>query len=419
MKTDVAINGGTSSTSNYLTWSPSPGEIWLSNAAGATAPVKVILRNQRTNVGGQVVFTTNSAVAGTDELRLDLPPDGTRVPFYVAGKYPLASKADKDAAVEVIESATGTQLSLTQLMVRIRKDANLLTPSERDLFISAFATLNNRGTGRFSIFRDMHRGISYYEAHGFPGFLAWHRAYLLDLERELQDIEASVALPYWRFDVPAPKIFHKDFLGESDTFGTVAFSANNPIQYWRTDTSDGITRDPLFDPLTDPAFVLSESGTLAYGAMYADFEKMEGDPHGNAHTSFTGWLDDPATSPKDPVFFLLHCNVDRLWAKWQLANARFDVTNIATYPHQGKAGTPSQTTRIGHNRLDTMWPWNGVKGTTGGISDRPPDAPGGGLAPSVIVAAPAASPTVGEMIDWQGKLTTATRMGFDYDDVRF
>jgi tyrosinase len=25
----------------------------------------------------------------------------------------------------------------------------------------------------------------------------------------------------------------------------------------------------------------------------------------------------PSTSPNDPVFFLNHCNVDRIWAAWQ------------------------------------------------------------------------------------------------------
>ena len=46
-----------------------------------------------------------------------------------------------------------------------------------------------------------------------PRFLPWHRAYLLDLERELQAIDPSVALPYWRFDQPAPNLFTPEFLG--------------------------------------------------------------------------------------------------------------------------------------------------------------------------------------------------------------
>ena len=40
--------------------------------------------------------------------------------------------------------------------MRIRKNANTLTPGERDRFVAAFAQLNNQGAGRFADFRDMH-----------------------------------------------------------------------------------------------------------------------------------------------------------------------------------------------------------------------------------------------------------------------
>jgi tyrosinase len=30
----------------------------------------------------------------------------------------------------------------------------------------------------------------------------------------------------------------------------------------------------------------------------------------------------PATSPNDPVFFLNHCNVDRIWEAWMTKNGR-------------------------------------------------------------------------------------------------
>ena len=107
-------------------------------------------------------------------------------------------------------------------MVRVRKNANTLTTGERDRLVAAFAQLNNQGTGRFADFRDMHTAVSSAQAHGAKGFLPWHRAYLLDLERELQNIDPSVSLPYWRFDQPAPNIFTRDFLGVSDNLGTVA-----------------------------------------------------------------------------------------------------------------------------------------------------------------------------------------------------
>ena len=144
-------------------------------------------------------------------------------------------------------------------MVRIRKNANTLSTAERNRVVSAFAQLNNQGLGRFVDFRDMHVLAADLEEHTRPGFLAWHRAYVLDLERELQAIDPSVALPYWRFDRAAPNIFKRDFLGESDNNGTVSFSSTNPLQFWKTDNMVGISRTPLFNTNSAPPNPMSEA----------------------------------------------------------------------------------------------------------------------------------------------------------------
>ena len=65
-----------------------------------------------------------------------------------------------------------------------------------------------------------------------------------------------------------------------------------------------------------------------------------------------------------------------------------------------------------------MWPWNQVTGT-GAFDDRPPTAPGGNLPASRVVGFPGLTPAVGDMIDYQGLLQPAERLGFDYDDVPF
>jgi tyrosinase len=50
-----------------------------------------------------------------------------------------------------------------------------------------------------------------------------------------------------------------------------------------------------------------------------------------------------ATSPNDPVFFVHHANVDRIWASWE-------ITSRAHY--QPQRGAPN-----GFNGNSTMWPW--------------------------------------------------------------
>jgi tyrosinase len=336
---------------------------------------------------------------------LAVPINGTSVPFFVAGRFGRPSINNGDVS---IEARTGTTLvGSVAVMVRIRKNANTLTTGERDRLVAAFAQLNNQGLGRFSDFRNMHTAASDPEAHRRPGFLPWHRAYLLDLERELQAIDPSVSLPYWRFDQPAPNIFILDFLGVSDPIGTVQFSATNPLQFWRTDGVQGINRLPFFNTATQSAFVISEAQTLALGSQYPAFRTMEGNPHGFAHTSFDGLLSDIPTAARDPLFFLLHCNVDRLWAKWQRQNNRFNSAQAASYDS-------AAANRVGHRLPDTMWPWNGV--TT---PPRPSTAPGGALASSPTAGAPGSQPRVRDTIDYQGRVNAVSRMGFDYDDVPF
>jgi tyrosinase len=295
------------------------------------------------------------------------------------------------------------------VMVRIRKNANTLSTGERTRLVAAFAQLNNQGLGRFADFREMHVDQASAEAHGRPGFLPWHRAYLLDLERELQAIDSSVALPYWRFDQPAPNLFTLDYLGVSDNLGNVQLSASNPLQFWKTDNVPGIVRRPFFNTAQAPSGLRTEAQTLALGApgaLYTGFRTLEGNPHGSAHTSFGGFISSIGTAARDPLFFLLHCNVDRLWAKWQIQNGRVDTSLAAAFD------TNNPGNKTGHNLADTMWPWNGI--TTG---DRPPFAPGGALAASPVVNAPGPQPRVQDCFDYQGSVAAAARLGFDYDDV--
>jgi tyrosinase len=49
------------------------------------------------------------------------------------------------------------------------------------------------------------------------------------------------------------------------------------------------------------------------------------------------------TSPNDPVFFLHHANIDRIWAQWERIH--------------GSTYLPTSGFRQGQNLDDRMWPW--------------------------------------------------------------
>jgi len=405
MNVELQINNTINSQARFLSWAPSSCRIRVTNPSGAITPtVTIRLSSTSAATGGAVVFRNGTTGAFSNTLTLTVPINGTSVPFFVAGKFGRPSSSNADVR---IDARLGTLLvGSVKVMVRIRKNANDLTPAERDRLISAFAQLNNQGAGRFADFRDMHTHVTSPQAHGAPGFLPWHRAYLLDLERELQNIDPTVALPYWRFDQASPSIFTLDFFGVSNSVGTVQFSPTNPLQFWRTDGVPGINRRPFFATNTAPPGLRTEAQTLALGNAYPAFRTLEGNPHGSAHTSFGGFISSIGTAARDPLFFLLHCNVDRLWAKWQRQFGRFNPAVAASFDG---AANP-----VGHNLTDTMWPWNGI--TT---PPRPPTAPGGSLAASPCVSAPGPQPRVSQSLDYQGTVNAVSRLGFDYDDVPF
>jgi tyrosinase len=413
MTLELQINGSLLEGARYVGWAPSP--CLLRSIDAPSLPSSVVITNRAHASGGKLLFYEQPTAPPRERLELSPAPLTRSLRFWVGGKFGSPSSEDGDTAI-VVGDGTRTLFEVP-VMVRVRKDANTLSSAERDRFLEALARLNDAGAGVFQVFREMHVGRATEEAHGRPGFLPWHRAYLLDLERELQLLDPSVTLPYWRFDVAAERLFHPAFLGGATPQGLVRFAPGNPLRFWVTDGVPGIHRLPEFDTAAGPAQdadspgpIPSELETLslgqAEGSPYLAFwENMEMSPHGYAHVSFGGSISSIGTAARDPLFFLLHANVDRLWAKWQWLFRRFDVTEASTY---GPGG------RVGHELDDSMWPWNGI---SGGL--RPPTAPGGELATSLTASAPTATPRVREMFDYQGRLHAESRLGFDYDDVPF
>ncbi len=443
MPVHLRINNSDDASADYIGWSPCPLEVWSDDGISR----EVILSNDDPNQGGQVVFMLTPQGPPEDSIRIDLSGDGRPANLYIAGKFDQenevvrASTNDKDTVIAVTDAISSNKITEKKLMVRVRKNANLLTSQERDRFLSALVRLNSAnedGIIKFLDFQNMHTSATDPEIHQRSSFLPWHRAYLLDLERNLQAIDPSVALPYWKFDEAAPFVFTKDFVGRPLSSGLVDFSPTNPLINWRLQlfgVGNGrirrifprISSTHVFDPALEPAYRVNnnEELTLRLGNDFSNFRSMEGDPHGMAHVSFIGQISDIGQAPADPLFFMLHCNVDRLWAKWQWVleedGYRFDPQDSRSYPRQGN-GNPNIGGEwgIGNFTDDTMWPWNGVfKTGPGDPNPRPPSAPGGYFPDSPILDQPGNEPRVKNVIDYQGQLTLSSSLGFAYDDIPF
>jgi tyrosinase len=89
-----------------------------------------------------------------------------------------------------------------------------------------------------------------------------------------------------------------------------------------------LSRD-FFDGKTRPGTMRSSGYTPAVIAdinakpTFVEFElQLENVPHGSIHSAVGGEMGDmgPSSSPNEPLFFLHHTQIDRLWWMWQQDN---------------------------------------------------------------------------------------------------
>ncbi|MGF6769062.1 tyrosinase [Paraburkholderia sp. GAS199] len=140
-----------------------------------------------------------------------------------------------------------------------------------------------------------------YCPHMVPYFLAWHRGYLYYFEQQLRAVSGdnSLCLPYW------------DYYANPNIPSEFTDSARgNPLYVTgrvNTDVYAALTLAPF------AANVINmQRGTA--NSYEASFESA---PHNPVHDIIGGWMAD-MTSPTDPIFYLHHANVDRLWDAWAM-----------------------------------------------------------------------------------------------------
>jgi tyrosinase len=192
-------------------------------------------------------------------------------------------------------------------------------------------------------------------AHRGPVFLPWHRFMLVLLELQLQRVldDADVGLPYWDWaadgdrppdDQPNSAVWADDCMGGQGrpvSTGPFAFDPANPntwrvrvaanVQGQLVQRNRGLAREFAASVATLPsradvaaATDLDTYDETPWNTESAGFRnQVEGwRPLATApglHNRVHVWVGGdmlPASSPNDPVFYLNHCNEDRIWAAW-------------------------------------------------------------------------------------------------------
>ncbi len=203
-------------------------------------------------------------------------------------------------------------------------------------------------------------------AHNGAAFLAWHREYIRRFEKALQLVDPQVSLPYWNWGLgplsDTTSLFVDNRIGPLGSGGNSGFeivsgylartpNSINPLGWvihpqLRVQGA-GLQRNRSLD--TGPGWPTAVGiGNVLGQVVFQLFRPgLEGAPNHNTVHNRMGRDMAAASSPNDPIFFLHHCQVDRIWAKWQV-----DHPGGANYNPLGSGGQ-------GHRLNDRMWPWDG------------------------------------------------------------
>ncbi len=158
--------------------------------------------------------------------------------------------------------------------------------------------------------------------HASYFFFSWHRMYLYYFERILRAASGDpyLTLPYWNYSalsesaIPLPYRQPADssnplYVSDRDATMNAGGSVPPSAASYSVAFSDVNFEAPFgasFGGNPVPAPIQFDSGT-------GDLEQQ---PHNVIHCVVGGLMCDPDTAAQDPVFFLHHVNIDRLWKRW-------------------------------------------------------------------------------------------------------
>ena len=142
-------------------------------------------------------------------------------------------------------------------------------------------------------------------------FLPWHRLMLYEFEGVIREVlhDETFTLPYWNpvtgndADLVLPAVFRAP--------GTTLYNGTRWPWVNGGERIDILYRDWLsLDALDEDFYIDSPTGSHGFNP------KLDTNPHFLTHLAVGGDMADFATVGGDPLFYLHHANLDRIWESW-------------------------------------------------------------------------------------------------------
>jgi N-acetylneuraminic acid mutarotase len=142
-------------------------------------------------------------------------------------------------------------------------------------------------------------------------FLPWHRLMLYEFEGVIREVlhDEDFSLPYWNpvtgnpDDLSLPAVFRDP--------GSPLYDGTRWPWVNGGERIDKLYRDWLtLDALNEKLYIDSPTGSLGFNP------RLDINPHFLTHLAIGGDMSDFATVGGDPLFYLHHVNLDRIWESW-------------------------------------------------------------------------------------------------------
>ncbi|KXN64901.1 Di-copper centre-containing protein, partial [Conidiobolus coronatus NRRL 28638] len=213
-----------------------------------------------------------------------------------------------------------------------RKSLNQMSQPEIDAFVAAVKAVSNDPANRWGEYAKLHAEV-YQGVHVNPKFLPWHRIFVRKMEQFLQEKNPSVTIPYWDWaqysQNPENDPIFTDRIaggdgnpGNNDCISNGQF-ADLKVDYTHEQNSNARCIKRRMTKKDANGLVWTSSDTIdnmLNSASFKDFaESIEQGSHGIIHNCIGSEFAGHA-SPNDPIFYLHHGFIDKIWYDWQKRN---------------------------------------------------------------------------------------------------